>query len=654
MRKDYQTVQKRIQLSKLVKRLDELASTGRFQRLSRARQRSLLFRFKKLTRQLGLQYSGLSLRPALLGLLASVGLLAGASQAQAQTPSFGTPVTNPFGLVSVSGEAKPSYADIDNDGDLDLFAGDDNGGINFFQNIGTATAPSFDTLQSSPFGLVAQYGASYVSVHLQDMDNDGDYDLWYGDDSFNLIYFQNTGTAAAPSFAAPVTNPFSLTVPGGYAYEAKITSGDLDGDGDFDLLVGNSYTDVAYYQNTGTAAAPAFAAPVLNPFGLAQVGGNYAAPSLADLDGDGDLDCTINNNAGVCFYFENTGTTTAPAFGTPVSNPFGITTVYAYSVAIFADLDGDGDLDLTQGEGYGDFIYQPDTSGAGGNVAPSLMIAANDTVCDNDSLSLAFTAMDSNGDSLTLGAASTNQSVVADADISISGTAPNYTLDIIPSMVGSTQIIVTVSDGMAPPTADTLDLTVDACFVNTPPTITVPGNDSLCQDSTQTLSFTTDDINGDVLTLTATSSDQAILPDANISVSGASPNHTITYTPIAVGTVTIAIAADDGTDVTTDSFEVDVLDCSVGIDADFFTRRFDVYPNPAHGRVHYALELRVPVDRLHIELVDLTGRVVAHQALSQPPVDVTGVLKLDGLGRGVYFLQVRSALYSFHRKVVVE
>ncbi|WP_168537080.1 VCBS repeat-containing protein, partial [Anabaena sp. UHCC 0253] len=68
-------------------------------------------------------------------------------------PQFSSPVTNPFGLTNVGGFAAPTFADIDNDGDLDAFVGEANGDTLFYRNTGTAAAPTFTLEATNPFGL---------------------------------------------------------------------------------------------------------------------------------------------------------------------------------------------------------------------------------------------------------------------------------------------------------------------------------------------------------------------------------------------------------------------------------------------------------------------------------------------------------------------
>jgi hypothetical protein len=198
----------------------------------------------------------------------------------------------------------------------------------------------------------------YVSLPTAaDMDNDGDVDLLVGEAYGSLTYFENTGTPTAPSFAAPVQSPFGLTAT--YLIAAP-TCADIDNDGDMDVLVGEYYGNLQFFENTGTASAPAFAAPVQNPFGLTSAY-MLAFPAFGDLDLDGDLDLLVGEYYGNNLYFENTGTESNPTFANPVSNPFGLVAVNQISCPTMGDLDNDGDLDVLVNEYYENTMYFKNT-----------------------------------------------------------------------------------------------------------------------------------------------------------------------------------------------------------------------------------------------------------------------------------------------------
>ncbi|WP_427159850.1 VCBS domain-containing protein [Aliinostoc sp. HNIBRCY26] len=272
-------------------------------------------------------------------------------------PKFLTIITNPFSLNDVGFSAVPTLADIDGDGDLDVFVGSNNGDTLFYRNTGTAIAPQFVFSGTNPFGLTDV--GLYAAPTFADIDGDGDLDAFVGNRDGNTLFYRNTGTAAAPQFVLTSTNPFGLTDVGNYA---KPTFADIDGDGDLDAFVGNRDGNMLFYRNTGTAKAPQFAAPITNPFGLTNVGYN-AAPTFADVDRDGDLDAFVGNLDGNTLFYRNTGTAAAPQFAAPITNPFGLANVGLLAAPTFADIDGDNDLDAFVGNLEGNTLFftnQPD------------------------------------------------------------------------------------------------------------------------------------------------------------------------------------------------------------------------------------------------------------------------------------------------------
>ena len=278
---------------------------------------------------------------------------------QLPTPRFGPAQVSPFGLSALPGTlSAPTTADLDSDGDLDLLAGDNYGDFVYFQNTaGAGNTPAYAAGQTNPFGLASI--PSYASPTFADLDADGDLDVLAGSGPRSFYYFENVGTAASPMFLSRPVNPFGLTDPS-TSFSAP-AAGDLDGDGDLDLLVGLANGGFDYYQNTAAPGNPAtFAARTSNPFGLASGPAASAVntkPALVDLDGDGDLDILSGDQTGDFVYFENSGTPTVPTFQpfNVQTNPFELTGLSSFSSPAVADLDGDGFLDVLAGDIGGGF-----------------------------------------------------------------------------------------------------------------------------------------------------------------------------------------------------------------------------------------------------------------------------------------------------------
>lgn len=227
----------------------------------------------------------------------------------------------------------PVFIDIDQDGKKDLlvsprqFNGKMKNSVWYLRNIATGPGAQFQ-LQTKSFlqdqTINLEYGAYPL---IKDLDGDGKPDLIVGhhghevDSSVyraRLYFFKNVGTGNMPAYELIDTNLANTwQLNSANIYPAL---GDLDGDGDLDLIVGLANGTLAYFQNTGTSTNPQWNAPVLNYAGI-QVG-QWAAPELIDVDGDGLLDLLIGNRTGFLFYYRNTGSTSAPQFSL-VNSRFG-------------------------------------------------------------------------------------------------------------------------------------------------------------------------------------------------------------------------------------------------------------------------------------------------------------------------------------------
>jgi len=253
-----------------------------------------------------------------------------------------------YGLENVSNLSADrikgcEFVDMDADGDYDVFTfSDATNGLIYRENIGSSTSPNYDNSQVNPFGFSLN---SIVTISTGDLDNDGDFDIILINNNGDFFYAENTGTTSSPLFSAPISSPFGLSSLG-YSSYAIPELADIDNDGDLDIIT-NFYTgSIAFIENIGTITSPNFAPKVINPFNLTN---NIIAPSLADLDNDGDLDIFASGSYSNILYYENIGNASAPQFSLRTENPFNISPGPVFKKLDIIDFDGDGDFEITGG-----------------------------------------------------------------------------------------------------------------------------------------------------------------------------------------------------------------------------------------------------------------------------------------------------------------
>ena len=75
---------------------------------------------------------------------------------------------------------------------------------------------------------------------------------------------------------------------------------DMDSDGDLDIMAGEKWGRLNYFKNLGSGS---FGGAVINPSAFFDVG-QESTPVVGDLDGDGDVDLVVGTQFGVLFYFQ--------------------------------------------------------------------------------------------------------------------------------------------------------------------------------------------------------------------------------------------------------------------------------------------------------------------------------------------------------------
>ncbi|WP_405283298.1 FG-GAP-like repeat-containing protein [Gaopeijia maritima] len=250
--------------------------------------------------------------------------------------------------IDIGSESVPAFTDLDGDGDLDLVIGSkldadevDAGRLHVFENVGTPSAPRYEERER----LLLTDSYHYAPV-FADLDGDGADELLLGTWNEDVRHFRRS----ADGGWEPVSDAPLVELPRGS--HSVPAAGDLDGDGDLDLIVGEASGELNFFRNVGTSTAPAFEL-VTEKLDDIDVG-RRSFPVLYDLDGDGDLDLLVGREDGGVAVFRNVGSATEPRFEEDGEIDAALP---KYAAPALGDVDGDGDLDLVVGGLSGGLVF---------------------------------------------------------------------------------------------------------------------------------------------------------------------------------------------------------------------------------------------------------------------------------------------------------
>lgn len=251
-----------------------------------------------------------------------------------QQPSYESPllIQADSKPVSTYGLPSPNFADFDRDGDLDLLCGEFLDGFTYFQNVGTRIAPKYAEGRRLAFeGKPLTMDLQMIVPVAFDWDRDGDLDLIVGDEDGRVAFVENTGELVdrIPQFVWP---RYFQQQADDVKFGALATACgfDWDGDGDDDIIAGNTAGYIAFIENVsplgqaGTMwAAPQKlqadgqtiriqAGPNGSIQGPAEAKWGYTTQTVADWNHDGLPDLIVNSIWGKVHWYRNVGDRAAP------------------------------------------------------------------------------------------------------------------------------------------------------------------------------------------------------------------------------------------------------------------------------------------------------------------------------------------------------
>jgi hypothetical protein len=284
-----------------------------------------------------------------------------------------------------SSHTRIDVTDWNGDGRPDIVAGENYGKIFVLLNHGTATAPAFGAAEfvTDEAGRALDAGISAAPL-VVDWDGDGRRDLLVGTHWNRVLFFRNATGGASPRFSyrgvvtidgRPLELPHAPVVgrPAGVFardYYPVMAMADWDGDGRADLIAGGYVTGRIFLfrnrrgRDDGTPRLEPLG-PILADGRILNVGDWAAAPSLADVNGDGLLDLVTGNypmtpesaDAAPLRLYLNVGQPGAPEFREVPLPVTGRWPAGRLGSPRLADLNGDGLLDLVVSSHANIFLF---------------------------------------------------------------------------------------------------------------------------------------------------------------------------------------------------------------------------------------------------------------------------------------------------------
>ncbi len=203
----------------------------------------------------------------------------------------------------------PTFGDLDGDSKKDLLLGLENGTLVYYKNTSTGSNPTFANPvlnYTDNSGAVINMG-QFAAPQLFDLNKDGILDLIIGKKTGELVYYQNVGTTTNPQFELSNSNlggiDVATTTPDGFPIPHFFRHQDTTY-----LLLGAYDGVIRFYDSidVNLVTGSNFHLRKDNFLGMQKELGAFSSCAVGDLDNDGNLNMLIGQDLGGVYHLEHT------------------------------------------------------------------------------------------------------------------------------------------------------------------------------------------------------------------------------------------------------------------------------------------------------------------------------------------------------------
>ena len=268
-------------------------------------------------------------------------------------------------MIDLGTGSTPILVDLNNDGLKDLLLANHKQFINpalylsylvYYENVGSAQQAIYQEIDTD-FAALRQYNFERLVPSFGDLDADGDLDMVIGWSDGTLLYFENSGSVSSPSYPNFSNALLSGIDVGQNAYPQLF---DIDDDADLDLIIGERNGNINLFLNNGNAQNPNF-----NSFASSETLGFIDCKLPGFLEGNSaphffrknnSIQLLVGTESGEIWHFDNIIGNVNGTYNRINGNVDEIDVGFSATVCQ-ADLNQDGQLDLLLGNKRGGLMH---------------------------------------------------------------------------------------------------------------------------------------------------------------------------------------------------------------------------------------------------------------------------------------------------------